>query len=276
MKIGIGLPTAIPHTDGSLWAPWAQQAEELGFTSLSTIGRTVFDSHEELVVLSAAAAVTKKIRLMTTVMIGPPRENVLLAKQAATLNNLSDGRLTLGLGVGWREDDFEITGRGADWKRRGELLEEQVGRLRQVWQGSQVGPDAKGGAEILLGGAAPAALERAGKLADAFIAGPFSVDQIKQHFAAVDAAAGPRKPRKLVSRYFALGDVQDQLEKNVHAYYIAGGPDFVKNTLAGVLRTREQIQASIAELATTGADELCLWPQIATLDQVKLLSEAVS
>ena len=276
MKIGIGLPTAIPHTDGSLWVPWAQQAEELGFTSLSTIGRTVFDSHEELIVLAAAAAVTQKIRLSTTVMIGPPREAVLLAKQAATLNNLSGGRLTLGLGVGWRPDDFEVTGHGSDWKRRGELLDELVQKLREVWTGGQIGPDAKGGPEILLGGAAPAALERAGKLADAFIAGPFPVDQINQHFAAVDAAAGARKPRKMVSRYFALGDVQEQLEKNVRAYYIAGGEDFVKGTLEGVLRTPEQIKAAVAELETTGADELCLWPQIASLDQVKLLSQALA
>lgn len=185
--------------------PWAQQAEELGFTSLSTIGRTVFDSHEELIVLAAAAAVTHKIRLSTTVMIGPPREAVLLAKQAATLNNLSGGRLTLGLGVGWRSDDFEVTGRGTDWKRRGDLLDELVKKLREVWQGGQIGPDAKGGPEILLGGAAPAALERAGKLADAFIAGPFPVEQIKQHFGLVDAAAGDKKPRKMVSRYFGPG-----------------------------------------------------------------------
>ena len=276
MKLGIGLPTAIPHTDGSLWVPWAQQAEELGFTSLSTIGRTVFDSHEELIVLAAAAAVTRKIRLSTTVMIGPPREAVLLAKQAATLNNLSGGRLTLGLGVGWRPDDFEVTGHGADWKRRGEVLDQLVHRLREVWRGSEIGPDAKGAPEILLGGAAAAPLERAGKLADAFIAGPFPVDQIKEHFAAVDSAAGARKPRKLVSRYFALGEVEEQLEKNVRAYYLAGGEEFVRNTLAGVLRTPEQIKAAVAELATTGADELCLWPQIASLDQVKLLAQALA
>ncbi|MFN8607017.1 MAG: LLM class flavin-dependent oxidoreductase [Vulcanimicrobiota bacterium] len=275
MKIGIGLPTAIPHVDGSLWTAWAQQAEQLGFSSLSTIGRTVFDSHEELIVLAACAAVTQKIRLVTTVMISPPRENVLLAKQAATLNNLSANRLTLGLGIGWRPDDFEVTGHGADWRRRGQLLELQIARLREIWSGGQIGPDARGGPEILLGGAAAGALERAGKLADAFIAGPFPVGQVREQFATVDAAAGDRKPRKLTSRYFALGDVQQQLERNVHAYYIAGGPDFVSNTLRGVLRTPEQIQAAVAEMASTGADELCLWPQVADLEQVKLLAQAL-
>ena len=133
MNIGIGLPTAIPHTDGSLWVPWARKAEAAGFTSLSTIGRTVFDSHEELIVLAAAAAVTTKVKLVPTVMIGPPRENVLLAKQAATLHNLSKGRLVLGLGIGWRPDDFEVVGRGDDWKRRGRLLEQQISDLRRIW-----------------------------------------------------------------------------------------------------------------------------------------------
>lgn len=275
MKIGIGLPTAIPHVDGSLWAPWARQAEELGFSSLSTIGRTVFDSHEELIVLAACAAVTSRIRLVTSVMISPPRESVLLAKQAATLNNLANNRLTLGLGIGWRPDDFEVTGQASNWGRRGQILEEQIVRMREVWKGGQIGPDPKGGPEILLGGAAPSALERAGKLADAFIAGPFPVDQVRQHFSTVDGAAGARKPRRLTSRYFALGDVQEQLEKNVHAYYIAGGPDFVQNTLQGVLRTPEQIKAAVAEMASTGADELCLWPQIADLEQVKLLAQAL-
>lgn len=70
--------------------------------------------------------------------------------------------------------------------------------------------------------------------------------------------------------------MQQQLEENVRAYYIAGGEDFVKNTLDGVLRTPEQIKAAVAELKGTGADELCLWPQIATLDQVKLLAQALA
>jgi alkanesulfonate monooxygenase SsuD/methylene tetrahydromethanopterin reductase-like flavin-dependent oxidoreductase (luciferase family) len=277
MKIGIGLPTAIPSTDGSLWVPWAQKAEAFGFSSLSTIGRTVFDSHEELIVLAAAAAVTHKIRLLTTVMIGPPRETVLLAKQAATLNNLSNGRLTLGLGIGWRSDDFEVVGMGDQWARRGELLEAQIAKLREVWKGQQIGPDPKSLPEILVGGAAPAALRRAGKLADAFIAGPFPLDQVREHYRLVDEAApANRKPRRVCARYFALGDdVTQELEANVRAYYIAGGEDFVKGTLQGVLRTPAQVEAAIRDAREVGADEFCLWPQIARLHQVERLAETV-
>lgn len=209
----------------------------------------------------------------------PPEKTCCWPKEAATLNNLSGNRLTLGLGIGAgpRLDDFEVTGHAADWSRRGEILEEQVAKLREVWSAGQIGPDPKGGPqEILLGGAAPGALQRAGKLADAFIAGPFPVDQVREHFAGRGRRRRrAKKPRKLTSRYFALGDVEEQLRQNVHAYYIAGGPEFVESTLKAVLRNPEQIKAAVAELASTGADELCLWPQIADLGQIQLLHEAL-
>lgn len=275
MNIGIGLPTAIPRTDGSVWVPWARKAEAAGFTSLSTIGRTVFDSHEELIVLAAAAAVTTKVKLVPTVMIGPPRENVLLAKQAATLHNLSKGRLVLGLGIGWRPDDFEVVGRGDDWKRRGRLLEQQISDLRRIWAEQKVGPNPGSPLPIMVGGNAPEALKRAGRLADAFIAGPFPVDQVKAHFAAVDAAAPDKKPEKWTSKFFALGDVEDQLKANVTAYYSAGGEDFVRTSLAAVLRTPEQIKQYVEEMRGTGASHLCLWPQVNSIDQVDRLAEVV-
>lgn len=275
MDIGIGLPTAIPNTPGSLWVPFARKAEAAGFKSLSTIGRTVFDSHEELVVLSACAAVTSVVKLVPTVMIGPPRENVLLAKQAATLHNLSGGRLILGLGIGWRPDDFEIVGRGEDWKRRGKVLEQQIDDLRRIWSEQKVGPNPGSPLPIMIGGNAPAALERAGRYADVFIAGPFPVEQVKAHFAAVDAAASGKKPEKWSSRFFALGDVEDQIKANVEAYYSAGGPAFVKQSYEAVLRTPEQIKQYAAEMRDAGATHLCLWPNVNGLDQVERLAEVV-
>ena len=276
MDIGIGLPTAVPNTPGSLWVPFARKAEAAGFKSFSTIGRTVFDSHEELIVLAAVAAVTTTAKLVTTVMIGPPRENVMLAKQAATLHNLSGGRLVLGLGIGWRSDDFEIVGRGEDWKRRGKLLETQIEDLRRIWAEQKVGPTPGSPLPIMVGGNAPEALKRAGKYADAFVAGPFPVEQVKAHFEAVDAAAGEKKPEKWTSKFFALGDdVEDQLAHNVRAYYSAGGEEFVKQSYEGVLRTPEQVRKYVEEMRSTGASHLCLWPQVNGIEQVDRLAEVV-
>jgi len=275
MKIGIGIPNAIPNTDGSVFVEWAQAAESKGFSSLSTIGRIVFDCHEELIALTACAAVTKKIRLATTVMIGPAREDTLLAKQAATLHNISGGRLSLGLGIGWRKSDFDVTDRGDLWSRRGDAVAEQVDRLRQVWKGDDIGPDALGGPEIMLGGAADPALERAGRICDAFIAGPFPKEQVAEHFTKVDAAAGAKKPRRVTSRYFALGDVEEEMLANVRAYYEAGGEDFVKMMQSGVLRTPEQVKQAVEDMKSVGADEICFWPQVNHLDQVEKLAQIV-
>ena len=106
MQIGIGLPSAIRGVESGLILDWAKRADAGPFSSLGTIDRIVYPSFEPLVSLAAVAAVTQRIGLMTTVLLAPTRNAGILAKQAATLDALSGGRLTLGLGVGRREDDF--------------------------------------------------------------------------------------------------------------------------------------------------------------------------
>lgn len=277
MKIAIGLPTALPGTPGGIFVEWARRAERAGFSSLGTIGRTVFDSYEELIVLAAAAAVTKQIGLATTVLIAPPREPVLLAKQAATLHRLSGGRLSLGLGAGWREDDFAAV--GANWSARGQTMDQLLLRLREVWNGDSIGPHpGPRGPELMLGGAAPSALERAGRFADAYIAGPFSVDRITGYYDAVVKVAqsrGRRPPRFVTSRYFALGDVSAIVDRNVRAYFQVGGEAVVREAREAVLSDAAAIREVVHSHRAAGADELFLWTEVADLAQIDLLAEAV-
>jgi alkanesulfonate monooxygenase SsuD/methylene tetrahydromethanopterin reductase-like flavin-dependent oxidoreductase (luciferase family) len=117
MEIGVGLPATIPGASGSLVLEWARRADSGPFSSLGVIDRLVYKNHEALVSL-AAAAVTERVRLMTTVLIAPVRDAALLAKQAATIDAFSGGRLTLGLGVGAREDDFRAA--SATFEDRGD------------------------------------------------------------------------------------------------------------------------------------------------------------
>ena len=111
MDIAIGLPATIPGTSGSLVLDWARRADAGPFSSLGILDRLVYPNYETMITLAAAAAVTDRIRVMSTILIAPLRRGGVLAKQAATLDALSGGRLTLGIGVGAREDDFRAAPR---------------------------------------------------------------------------------------------------------------------------------------------------------------------
>src|ERR687886_1301542 len=111
MDIGIGIPNSVRGTTGAQLLDWARRADRAGFSSLGTIGAVSYPSYEELTVFAAAGAVTERIRFVTNVLIAPPRGTAELAKQAATVDQLTNGRLTLGLGVGWRDIDFTVAER---------------------------------------------------------------------------------------------------------------------------------------------------------------------
>src|ERR687893_1618095 len=133
MDIGIGIPNSVVGTTGAQLLDWARRAERAGFSSLGTIGAVSYPSYEELTVFAAAGAVTERIRFLPNVMIAPARSTAELAKQAATVQELTGGRLTLGLGGGSREADYTLTGR--DFAGRGRLFDSQLADLRRTWAG---------------------------------------------------------------------------------------------------------------------------------------------
>ncbi len=160
MKIGIGLPAAVPGLDATTIGTWAAEAERAGFASVGAIDRLVYDNLEPLTALAAAAARTEHVELLTTVLnVGWRANPVLLAKQMASVDLLSGGRLTAGLGLGgWPEDfaasDVPTSGAGA-------RLRATLATLRQVWAGElggQGGPTsrlASGRPALLFGGLVP-------------------------------------------------------------------------------------------------------------------------
>src|SRR5215204_7710009 len=178
MDIAIGLPATIPGTSGPLVLDWAKRVDSGPFSSLGIIDRLVYPNYEPLITLAAAATVTQRVRLMTTVLIAPLRGAGVLAKQAATIDALSGGRLTLGLGVGSREDDFRFA--PASFHDRGRRFEEQLGLMKDVWSGQPVSdeigpvgppPVQAGGPELLIGGYTPVSIQRVGRWGDGFISG---------------------------------------------------------------------------------------------------------
>src|SRR4051794_37983431 len=117
MKLALGLPSTIPGVTRAQVLDAARVADQGGLDSVWVIDRVVYGNLEPLGALFAAAAVTERVRLGTSVLIEPLRNPVLLAKEAATLDVLSNGRTVMGLAVGGREDDFIAV--GANFRNRG-------------------------------------------------------------------------------------------------------------------------------------------------------------
>jgi len=282
MDIGIGLPNTVPGTEGRALIDWARQAEEAGFSTLGTIGRLVYPTYEELIALTAAAAVTSRIRLTTGVLLAPLYTNTaLLAKQAASLDRLSGGRLVLGLGLGGREDDFAAS--GVPMKSRGRHLEKQLAEMKAIWSDEQrmIGPDPvrSGGPELILGGSTQVSFDRVARLADGWIMGGGSPEMFVQAAAAVDAAwqkAGrPGKPRKLSLAYFALGpDARAQADAYLLRYYGFLG-DMAGQIAASAAIDVEMVKSYAAAFESSGCDELIFVPTASHPDQIRLLAEAI-
>jgi alkanesulfonate monooxygenase SsuD/methylene tetrahydromethanopterin reductase-like flavin-dependent oxidoreductase (luciferase family) len=287
VDIGIGLPNTVPDTEGRTLIDWARHAEEAGFSTLGTIGRLVYPNYEEFVALSAAAAVTSQIRLTTGVLLAPLYTNsALFAKQAASLDRLSGGRLVLGLGLGGREDDFAAS--GVSTQGRGRRLEEQIAMMKRVWSGEEFGyagaigpePARRGGPEIILGGASEATFRRVARMADGWIMGGGTPDMFAQAAAGVDQAwqdAGrPGRPRKLTLAYFGLGpEARSQAEGYLLHYY--GWLGEIANMIAGSAAVSpEMVKSYVAAFEASGCDEIIFVPTASRLDQISLLAEAIA
>jgi alkanesulfonate monooxygenase SsuD/methylene tetrahydromethanopterin reductase-like flavin-dependent oxidoreductase (luciferase family) len=286
VDIGIGLPNAVPGTEGRRLVDWAKNAEEAGFSTLGTIGRLVYPNYEELIALSAAAAVTSRIRLTTSVLLAPLYANTaLLAKQAASLDRLSGGRLVLGLGLGGRDDDF--TASALPTAGKGRRFDQQLTELKRIWSGERYGyagaigpePVRRGGPELIIGGSAEASFRRAALFGDGWIMGGGTPDMFAEAAAGVDKAWAdadrPGRPRKLSIAYFALGpDARNQADNYLLHYYHWLG-DVARQIAAGAAVSTDMVKSYAAAFEAAGCDELIFIPTTAAPDQIGLLADAV-
>ena len=286
MDIAIGLPATIPGTRGSLVLDWAKRADSSPFSSLGILDRLVYPNYEPLITLAAAAALTSRVRLMTTVLIAPLRGAGVLAKQAATIDALSGGRLTLGLGVGAREDDFRAA--PAPFHDRGRRFEEQLDLMRRVWSGQPVSnevgpigppPARAGGPELLIGGYSPAAIRRVGRWADGFVSGGVrDPEQVRQLFDLAEeswrAEGREGRPRLVASLYYALGPNAARGGDYIRHYYSYFGPA-ADDMARSIPSSPETLDNLIRGFGEVGADEVVCWPTVAQLDQVDRLAEVV-
>jgi alkanesulfonate monooxygenase SsuD/methylene tetrahydromethanopterin reductase-like flavin-dependent oxidoreductase (luciferase family) len=285
MEIGIGLPNAVPGVEGGDLRDWAMRADAAGFSTLGTIDRIVYPNHEPLTALAYVAAVTERIRLLTSILLAPLRSNTaLFAKQAASVDVLSGGRLMLGLAVGGREDDFDAS--GLDFHTRGRAFDRQLEELHRLWNGEKVGfaggvgPQPRDGRpELIIGGASHASFRRAARWAGGWMMGGGSPDQFRERVAALEAAcseAGRKDPpRKLALGYYALGaDAREQARRYIGDYYGFLG-DYAQRFAESVPATAADVKAAAQAFEAEGCDEFVLFPTSSDPAQVELLAEAV-
>jgi alkanesulfonate monooxygenase SsuD/methylene tetrahydromethanopterin reductase-like flavin-dependent oxidoreductase (luciferase family) len=275
MDVGIGLPSTIRGTTGPQIVEWAKRAEARGFSSLGTIDRVVYANYEPLIALAAAAAVTERIKLATTILIAPLRvSGAMLAKQAASVDALSGGRLVLGVAVGGREDDFEAT--GADLGTRGKAFDHMLEQWDEIWSGDAIGPAAH--PTVIIGGSANAAFRRAAAH-DGWIMGGGSPDQFREGLAKLEeawqAAGREGKPRTMALSYYALGDdAQAAAQAYLGDYYAFTG-NFAQMIVDSAATDAATVKAYVQGFADAGCDELILFPCDPDPGQVDLLADAL-
>lgn len=282
MNIGLGLPIG----DLDTLLSWAQQADNGPFRTLGLLDRLVFDNPEPLVTLAAVAGATSRIRVQTEVLIGPLREAALLAKQTATLDRISGGRFTLGLGVGGREDDYVAA--GIDVHRRGRRLDEHMALMRRIWAGEPVAegitpigpaPAREGGPEVLFGAFAPAALERVARWGDGTLSAA-PLEYTDRIFRTVERswqeAGRTGRPRLVAQVNAALGPepVVEQALKEIRRYY--GDQPFTDMVVQRLLTTATGVRDAVRSFGDLGADEVMFYCWSTDRDQIDRLADVAA
>lgn len=285
MKIGIGLPNVVKNTPGRRIVEWARAAEEAGFAGLATIGRVAYPGFEEMMALSAAAAVTDKVDLFTDILLGATRSPVQLAKEAATLDQISGGRFVLGLGSGGREDDFVAS--GLPFRQRGRRMDQAMEVMHAAWKSELVAgalnpvtprPVNGESVPIIGGGNSDAALARMATWTIGWTMGGGSPEQFVQAkekvVTAWKQAGRTGDPELRCLSYFGLGpDADSAAEQSLGDYY--GREGWAKDMWKGIPRTAEAAKALADAFEAAGAGEIYFIPVAAGLEQVELLAAAV-
>lgn len=287
------MPVMEADLDAATLKAWARAIDDGPFSSLCWGERIAFDNPESLTLLGALAAWTDRVRLVTTVVVPQLHDPVMLAKQLATGDMLCDGRLTVGVGVGGRHEDYHAVGADpATQTMRG--MAERVAVMKRVWAGEKVTesveavgppPVQAGGPQLLVGTIGPKTVRSAAVWADGMAGTTLDLDVAKQNelFDVAREAwgqAGKPNPHLATSFWFAIGDRDDaraQVHRHLRRYMnwipteyvdaMAPGTGWAgdDDELAEVLRTFSEI----------GTDEIHLIPTSSDTGQLRRVADVV-
>jgi alkanesulfonate monooxygenase SsuD/methylene tetrahydromethanopterin reductase-like flavin-dependent oxidoreductase (luciferase family) len=276
VQVGLALPTMADGWTRSTFLDWCRIADDGPFSSVSTGERITFHNPEVLTTLAASAALTERVRIMTNVVVTPWHATTLLAKQLATIDVISGGRLDVGVGVGARGQDYEAV--EAPMTHRHQRLDDQVAELRRLWSGEPALPGAPplgprpvqtGGPPLYAGALGPKSAARAARWAVGVSGFSLNLDVDELNGAAEMAeeawrACGRRdRPRLLTACFYALGpDSAGILERFTSAYFTVFGSGVAASmgklaSLSDEAALREALGRVAAE---TPIDEVILVP----------------
>jgi alkanesulfonate monooxygenase SsuD/methylene tetrahydromethanopterin reductase-like flavin-dependent oxidoreductase (luciferase family) len=289
MRIGLSLPTMLPDVDGPTTLAWCRRVEADGYDTIGFGERIAYPNLEMFSVLSAAAAVTERVRIASTIVVLPMHSAAWVAKQTATLDVLSGGRVTLGVGVGGRNEDYRALGR--DFSRRFDRLDRQVEEIRQLWAGRRPAPDlepvgpspVQAHIPILSGAMGPRSVARSARWADG-IAG-FEMDPSDRALAegrermdrAWADAGREAPPYRMTSFWFALGpDGPDRLRAYARRYLGVFGAELADALADGcTVSSPAALRGAVEAMVELGYDEVQLVPTTADLTELDRLAEAL-
>jgi len=295
MKVGMTLPVMEPD----LWErgaetleQWSRAIDEGPFASLCFGERMAFDNPDATTLLGAVAAWTRRVRVITTVVVPQLHAPVPLAKALATADQLCGGRLSVGLGVGGREEDYRAA--SADLSQQTMAgMAERVAVMRRVWSGEKVTeavrpvgppPVQPGGPELLVGTMGPKTVRHAAAWADG-LAGvtldldPAATGELFDLAREAWSDAGKPPPRLATSFWFALDDGDGSAREQVHRHlrhYMNWLPVALVDAMApttGFAGTETELRDLLDRFADVGADEVHLIPTGSDVAQVRRVAD---
>jgi len=291
LKIGMTFPSMVAGVGRDETLAWCRGIDRGPFSSLACGERITFHNQEMRVVLAAAAALTTRVRIVPTLYVLPMHATALVAKEIATLDVLSGGRVTACVGVGGREQDYRAL--GAPFAGRFTRLDAQVNELRRLWSGEPafegappVGPPPvqKGGPPLWSGAMGPKGLARAARWADAVMGFALTGDpaEAARGFAAVDdawqRAERPERAPRISGFWYGLGPGADErLRSYVFEYLrILGEPGARAMAAAQRVHSVEAFHAALDAIEAQGCDELFLVPSSADPGELERTCEALA
>lgn len=287
------MPVMEPDLNAVTLKTWAKVIDDGPFSSLCWGERIAFDNPDSMTLLGALAAWTDRVRLVTTVVVPQLHDPVALAKALATGDVLSGGRLTVGLGVGGRHEDYEAVGADtATQTMRG--MAERVAVMKRVWAGEKVTesvlpvgppPVQPGGPELLVGTIGPKTVRSAAGWAAGLAGTTLDLDADQQN-ALFDVAreawdaAGRPKPHLATSFWFAIGEpeaAREQVRRHLLRYMNWIPEEFVDAIAptTGWSGSQDELLAVLRRFESIGADEVHLIPTSDDIEQVHRVAEVI-